>query len=229
MGDSTGPSGASSSAFGPNGSRLLLADDHPVLRGAVARLLERAGYAIVAEVGDGEEAVRVALAERPDLVLLDRVMPRIGGIEAARQITVAAPEVRVVIMSGQVGNESIAEAGRAGASGFIAKTATHEQLLEILGAVRDGRAFTANDDAGSTIDRAARRFAARAPAGVALLTPREREVLRLVAEGHSSQGVAAILEVSPRTVETHRQHIMRKLGIHSVAGLTRFALESGNL
>jgi DNA-binding NarL/FixJ family response regulator len=200
-----------------------------VLRGALGRLLQRAGYEVLAEVADGQEAVRVALAERPDLVLLDRMMPRIGGIEAARQITVAAPEVRVVIISGQVGTESIAEAGRAGASAFIAKTATHEQMLEILAAVRDGRAHVASDGAGTTIDRAVRRFAARAPAGVALLTPREREVLRLVAEGHSSQGVAAILEIGPRTVESHRQHIMRKLGIHSVAGLTRFALESGNL
>ncbi len=200
--------------------RLVVADDHPVLRSAVRRLLERAGYEVVAEVGDGEEAIRVALAERPDLVLLDRVMPRIGGIEATRRISVAAPEVRVVIISGQVGSESIAEAGRAGASGFIAKTATQEQMLEILSAVSQRRAHTANDGAGTTIDRAANQFAAQRPAGVALLTPREREVLRLVAGGHSSQGVAAILQMSPRTVETHRQHIMRKLGIHSVAGKT---------
>ncbi len=209
--------------------RILLADDHPVLRRAVGLLLTRSGYDVVAEVGDGEEAVRVAVAERPDLALIDRVMPRLGGIDAARRIAVQAPEVRVVIMSGQVGAEPIAEAGRAGASAFIAKTADHEQLLAILSAVRDGRPLVEGGGAGTTIARSARRPGPSEPAGMELLTPREREVLRLVADGHSSQGAAAILQVSARTIETHRQHIMSKLGIHSVAGLTRFVLDSGNL
>jgi DNA-binding NarL/FixJ family response regulator len=214
-------------------SRLLIADDHPVLRGALRKLLERSGYEVVAEAGDGEEAMRLTLQERPDMALLDRVMPGLSGLEVARRIVRADLGTRVVIISGQLGAEQVVEAGRAGAVAFISKTADAEQMRAILGAVRDGSSYTASDACGMTIDRSA--MPARPPvgaagtAGIELLTAREREVLRLVAEGHSSLGVAAILRLSPRTVETHRQHIMGKLGIHSVAGLTRFALQSGHL
>ena len=210
-------------------SRLLIADDHPLVRSGVRRLLEKAGFQVVAEVADGEEAVRVTLAERPDIALLDRVMPKLGGIQAARRITTEAPEVRVVIISGHVGCEPIAEAGRAGASGFVAKTASLEHVLAVVSAVRDGRAFVALDRMATTIDRGDRRVLATERIGMELLTPREQEVLRLVAAGYSSLNVAMVLRLSQRTVETHRLHIMAKLGIHSVAGLTRFALESEDL
>jgi len=211
--------------------RVLIADDHPVLRSAVGRLLARAGYEVVGEAGDGEEATRLALSKRPDVALLDLTMPRVGGLQAARRIASGAPEIRVVIISGQPGTQPIAEAARAGAAAFIAKTATREQLLAIMDAVCEGRAHTATDGAGATIDHRTRRLDATAPRGLDRLTPREREVLRLVAEGHTSLGVACILRMSPRTVETHRQHIMGKLGIHTIAGLTRFVMleSSGEL
>jgi DNA-binding NarL/FixJ family response regulator len=198
------------------------------LRLALRKLLERAGLEVVAEAGDGAEAVRLALAKRPDLVLLDLVMPGIGGLEAARRLAHACPGIRVVMISGHVGDQHVANAGRAGAVAFIAKTATREQMLAILDAVREGRAYTGDAEAGATIAPSVTRPRAPLPAGdVDALTPREREVLGLVAEGHSSASVAAIFRVSTRTVEAHRQHIMCKLGIHSVASLTRFAVERG--
>jgi DNA-binding NarL/FixJ family response regulator len=210
------------------GSRVLVADDHPVLRQALRRLLERAGLEVVAEAGDGAEAVRLALAERPDIALLDLVMPRVGGLEAARKITDTCPGTRVVMISGHVGSEQVMHARRAGAVAFIAKTASHEEVLAILDAVREERPYTGSTEAGTTIDRYFESPGGPAPVvGVEGLTPREREVLRLVAGGHSSASVAAIFGVSARTVEAHREHIMRKLGIHSVASLTRFAVECG--
>jgi DNA-binding NarL/FixJ family response regulator len=207
---------------------MVIADDHPLLRRALRRLFHnRSDYQVVAEAGDGEEAVRITLEKRPDLVLVDRVMPKGGGLEAARRIGSAAPEVRVVLISGHVGSEGVVEAEHVGAAAFISKIATWQQTLAIVDAVRDGRTYEAIDGAGTTIERSASRPAV-ASSGVERLTPREREVLRLVAQGHTSVGVASILRLSPRTVETHRQHIMGKLGIHSVAGLTRFAIECGD-
>jgi len=204
---------------------VLIADDHPILRSAFRKLLTSAGYHVVAEAADGEEATRMAIHERPDVVLLDRIMPSGGGLEAARRIAAAAPEIRIIVISGHIGDEAIEEARAAGAVGFIAKTATWSQLAAILDAVVDGRSHRETD--GTTIDRNATHLDPWGPITADRLTPREQEVLRLVTEGHTSVSVGAILRVSPRTVETHRQHIMAKLGIHSVAGLTRFALRSG--
>jgi DNA-binding NarL/FixJ family response regulator len=207
---------------------MVIADDHPLLRRALRRLFHnQSPYEVVAEAGDGEAAVRVTLEKRPDLALFDRVMPKGGGLEAARRIASAAPEVRVVLISGHTGPEGVVEAEQVGAAAFISKIATWQQMLAIVDAVREGRAYEAIGGAGTTVQRGAERPALTS-SGVERLTPREREVLRLVAEGHTSVGVASILRLSPRTVETHRQHIMVKLGIHSVAGLTRFAIERGD-
>ncbi len=209
---------------------MVIADDHPLLRRALRRLFDRRmAYEVVAEAGDGEEAVQVTLEKRPDLALVDKVMPKVGGLEVVRRIVSAAPEVHVVLISGHPGPQSVDEAEQVGAAAFISKSATWQQMLAIVDAVREGRTYDAGDMAGMTIPRGARPAAPSPASGVGRLTPREREVLRLVADGHTSLSVAAILRLSPRTVETHRQHIMVKLGIHSVAGLTRFAIECGNL
>jgi DNA-binding NarL/FixJ family response regulator len=209
-------------------TRVLLADDHPVMRSGLRKLLQRAGIRVVAEAGDGDEAVRLALAERPDIALLDLAMPGIGGLEAARQISRACPETRVVMLSGLEGNQHLAEAARAGAVAFITKGATFQEMLGVLDAVREGRSYEGLEGVGMTLDGFDLTHGRPDPAdAVDTLTAREREVLGLVAAGHSSASVAAILRVSVRTVETHRQHIMGKLGIHSVAGLTRFAIAHG--
>jgi DNA-binding NarL/FixJ family response regulator len=207
--------------------RVLLADDHPVMRAGLRKLLERSGIQVVAEAGDGDEAVRLALAEHPDIALLDLAMPGVGGLEAARQISGACPGTRIVMLSGLVGTQHVADAARAGAVAFIAKGATFQEMLGVLDAVREGRSYEGPAVAGITLDGSFDRTDSADSLAVDSLTAREREVLGLVAAGHSSASVAAILCVSVRTVETHRQHIMGKLGIHSVAGLTRFAIARG--
>ena len=206
--------------------RVLIADDHPLLRAGLRRLLTRRGLQVVAEAGDGDEAVREAVASRPDVALLDLVMPHGGGLVAAQRIVGACPDTRVIMISGH-GPEIAADARRAGAVAYIAKGAPFPELLAILQAVLDGRSYTSAHEMGMTLD------ARPAGAGVAIesgfdsLTPREREVLGLVAKGHSSVSAANILQVSVRTVETHRQNLMRKLGVHSAVGLTRIALRKG--
>ena len=211
-------------------ARVLLADDHPLMRSALGRVLGLAGHRVIAEVADGETAVRLAGALLPDLVLLDLRMPgAIDGLEATRRIVAASPEVRVAVISGHAGVEAVAAAERAGAAAFIAKGAGAQEILDIVMAVLEGRSYDGPAEGGTTLRPARSRVEPVAPAPSELdkLTRREREILRLVAQEHSSVSVASVLRLSVRTVETHRQNIMTKLGIHSVAGLTGFAIRNG--
>jgi DNA-binding NarL/FixJ family response regulator len=206
--------------------RVLIADDHPLLRTALRRLLIESGMDVVAEAGDRPEAVRLAVREHPDIALLDMVMPGGGGLAAAREITRACRETRVVIMSGYPAGDHVTEAGRAGAVAFIPKTAALVEVVAVLHAVRDGLPYSAGVDGAATIRRS---VGPASHAGRALaadrLTPREREVLGMVADGLSSVAIGARLGASDRTIEHHRQSIMDKLGVHSAVGLMRFALE----
>jgi two-component system, NarL family, response regulator NreC len=201
-------------------ARVLVADDHAVLRAALRRLLAAEAFEVVAEAGDGSEAVALAQATRPDLALIDLAMPGIDGLEATRQICETCSETRVVILSGFVDPDRVALASRAGAAGYIAKPATFAQMLGVLGAVLEGR----HAEAVAGVEMGG-RVAEASPPGT--LSCREREVLHLVAEGYSSANAATVLGLSVRTVETHRLRIMNKLRVHSVAGLTRFAIEHG--
>lgn len=209
-------------------TKVLLADDHPVVRLALRQLLERSGFEVVAEAGDGDDAVRLAVELHPDIALVDLLMPGLGGVETAGRIVGACPGTRVVVISGQVGREYVAGARAAGAVAFIAKGATFREILEILRAAIDDRAYTGDPAGGMTFHGSADHAEGRMRSGeIDKLTVREIEVLRLVAQGHSSVGVASLLGVSVRTVETHRQNIMSKLGIHTMVGLTRFAMDNG--
>ena len=211
-------------------TRVLVADDHPLTRMGLCRLLVRSGIEVVAEAGDGEEAVRQAIATHPDMALLDVMMPGLGGLEAARRITSACPHTRVVMLSGHVGEEQIANARNAGAVAYITKGSTTQEIMAILDAVRDGR--RADGSEGGAIAEAAATHAsgtirAAEPFELDALTERELEVLGLVARGHTSAAVARTLRLSERTVEKHRQNIMNKLGVHSVVQLTRIAIRGG--
>jgi DNA-binding NarL/FixJ family response regulator len=209
-------------------TRILVADDHAIIRLAIRRLLGGSDFEVVAEAGDGAEAVRLALEKQPDIALLDLVMPGMDGLEGTRRIVRECPRTRVVAMSGHVGGERVAGARAAGAVAFLAKGATMPEIVTLLNAVRDGRPYTGNAMAGLTFDGNAEPPDGPLSSGeIDKLSAREREVLRLVAQGHSSANVASVLGLSVRTVETHRQNIMTKLGIHSVVGLTRFAMENG--
>ncbi len=172
---------------------------------------------MVAEAGDGDEALAAAQTTHPDIALLDLAMPRVDGVGATRKISATCPETRIVILSASVDRRHVVQAVRAGAVGYVAKPATCAQMLAALDAVLSERRAEAFAGVESVQE----------PVGPETLTSREREVLSLVAEGYSSASVAIRLGLSVRTVETHRQTLMNKLGVHSVVGLTRYAVAHG--
>lgn len=208
-------------------TRVLVADDHPLTRMGLCRLLVRSGMHVVAEAGDGDDAVRQAIATRPDMALLDVMMPGIGGLEAARRITDACPETRVVMLSGHAGEDLAVSARYAGAAAFITKGSSTKEILAILGAVREGRPPSEGAPPEPSVPHSSTTLHSAGPTELGALTEREREILALVARGQSSADVALALRLSERTVEKHRQNIMNKLGVHSVVQLTRIAIRSG--
>jgi DNA-binding NarL/FixJ family response regulator len=212
--------------------RVLVADDHTVVREGIRHVLEREpGFVVVAEAANGAEALAAALAERPDVVLLDITMPGESGLQVAARLRDRLPETRVLILSMHDNAEYVMEAVRSGAHGYLLKDTAGTELRSAVRAVFEGEAFFSPPVARRLSD-AVRGDAARAerdpaPSGLDALTAREREVLAGVAQGRTNKEIAAALGISHRTVETHRESLMRKLGIHTVAGLTRFALEAG--
>ncbi len=212
-------------------TRVLVADDHPLTRMGLRRLLVRAGMEVVAEAGDGEEAVRQAIATLPDLALLDVMMPGLGGLEAARRIASACPQTRVVMLSGHTGQEQIARARNAGAVAYIPKGSTTEEIMAILDAIRLGGPAEEGAEGGAPADAVAAHASGTIRAAGAFeldaLTERELQVLSLVARGLTSPAAARMLRLSERTIEKHRQNLMNKLGVHSVVQLTRIAIRGG--
>jgi DNA-binding NarL/FixJ family response regulator len=208
------------------GTTLLLADDHRLVREGLRRVLEaRSDLSVVAEADDGEEAVRAALARKPDLALIDLTMPRLPGSEAIRRIRAASP-TRCIAVSMHELIGQVKQAFEAGASGYVVKSAAPAELLDAVDAVRGGRTF---------LSPAVAHFAADAIANAGVqksrhrnaITTREREVLGMVAEGLSTKEIASALGVSIRTIETHRSNLMRKLEIRKASGLVRIAIQEG--
>ena len=222
--------------------RVLVADDHSVVREGLRRVLSAPGFAVVGEAATGEEAVRRAGELTPDVVVLDISMPEGSGLQIVERLRRAAPAARVLMLSVHDGTEYVLESVRKGAHGYVRKDTTPAELRDAIrsvhagneyfspavaghltAALRDGRPDSAATDPPGTS-----RTSAPAPtAALAELTGREREVLALIAQGHSNKQAAAALKISPRTVESHRDSLMRKLGIRTVAGLTRFAMQTG--
>ena len=209
--------------------RVLLADDHTLMREGVRRILAAdGGIEVVAEVGDGQAAVAQTLATRPDVAVLDITMPGGGGLEAARQIRRQAPEVRILILSMHLQPEYLMESVRAGAHGYLVKDAAAAELVAAVRAVCNGDSYYSAAVSAQMSDLLRRKLEGEEVTNaLERLSPREREVLRHIAEGASNKEIAGSLGISVRTVETHRDSLMKKLGIHSVAGLTRFALRCG--
>ncbi|HJO23214.1 MAG: response regulator transcription factor [Myxococcota bacterium] len=206
---------------------LALVDDHGLFRTALRRLLETEAHLdVVAEASDGREAVARSIEIRPDLVLMDVELPGISGVEATRQIREALPDCKVLILSGYDRSDFVQAALTAGASGYVLKTATSEELLAAVRAVLDGKCYLSPDAARYVVDRFAKPASAGTPT-LGSLSNREREVLQLVAEGLSSKEIADRLRISNRTVDTHRASIMTKVGSRKTAGLVRFAIREG--
>ena len=207
--------------------RVVLADDHAVVRGGIRALLGTiAGVQVIAEAGDGHEVLGLVNQHRPDIALLDISMPVLNGINATAQIKRWYPQTRVLVLSMHATALFVSQALRAGASGYVPKDATPMELEFALRAVARGETFISPRVSGELIDRFVRSGGGGA-SPLDLLTPRQREILQLVAESHSTKEIASRLNVSVKTVESHRTMMMERLGIHDVAGLTLFAVRTG--
>jgi DNA-binding NarL/FixJ family response regulator len=208
--------------------RILIGDDHTLLRQGLRKILEdRPGWEIVAEAGDGRAAVREALALKPDVAVLDIGMPLLNGIEATAQITRKLPSTGVLILSMHADEAYVAQAVRAGARGYLLKDSAAADLIGAIAAVATGKSFFSPPIAKVVLDDYARRLAEKGQDRYDCLSPREREIFQLVAEGRSTKVIADLLSVSPTTVETHRAHILQKLDIHNTAELVLYAVRRG--
>jgi len=209
--------------------RVLLAEDQTLVRSGIRALLESSpDVRVVGEAADGRQAVELAAALAPDIVLMDVAMPALNGIEAARQIRGQFPAVQVVMLSMHKDRQYIFESLKAGAAGYVPKDVAFTELLSAIHAVREGKTYLSPPLADVVMDDYVRRARGRdEPSELAPLSAREREVLQLIGEGNSSAEIGKKLHISVRTVDTHRQNLMDKLNIHSIAGLTRFAIRHG--
>jgi DNA-binding NarL/FixJ family response regulator len=205
--------------------RILMVDDHPVARkGMVFCLARQENLQIVGEAADGEEAMRKARVLLPDIILTDIDMPQMNGLALTEQLHRELPQIKVLVMSVHRNTDYIVRAIQSGARGYLLKDAPAEELNRAIEAVRAGQTFFSPDVARVALNQLVRGSARPAAAE---LTRRETEVLTRIAEGRSNKEIASLLNVGVRTVETHRERLMRKLDIHNVAGLTKFALAKG--
>jgi two-component system response regulator NreC len=210
--------------------KVLLVEDHAIVRQGVRALLdEEPDITIVGETGEGSEALLMAERLRPDIVLMDLSLPGVSGIEATRQVCERFPTMRVVVLSMHDSEEYVFRALRAGASGYVLKQSTSTELVLALRAVAAGSTFLSPDISQILISDYMRRAETqdRDDEALSILTPREREVLQLVARGLNNRQIAERLHISVKTVETHRGNMMRKLDVHDRAGLVKFAIDSG--
>ena len=207
--------------------RVLLADDHMLVRAGIRSLLEQAGHVeVVAEAGDGHQAVELAKAHHPDVVLMDISMPGLNGLEAARRVIAENPTVRVLMLSMHPLAEYVWEALHAGAAGYLLKNASAAELELAVTAVAQGETFLSPAVSKHVIKAYLQRVGDEPPLPERL-TPRQREVLQLIAEGHTTKKIAKRLNVSEKTVGTHRMQLMKRLDIHDIAGLVRYAIRIG--
>ncbi|HET9602907.1 MAG TPA: response regulator transcription factor [Gemmatimonadales bacterium] len=207
--------------------KVLVADDHTVVREGIRHVLDgEPGFTIVAEAATAADAVRLAESEKPDVVLLDITMPGESGLQAAARIRKLVPETRILILSMHDNPEYVLESVRAGAHGYLLKDSAATELRQAIRAVRQGEEYFSAPIA-HRLRAAVRGQAGELPGPLDVLTGREREVLVGIALGRTNKEIATELGISHRTVETHRESLMRKLGIKTVAGLTKLALETG--
>jgi len=202
---------------------VLLADDHGVLRQSLRALLEREGLIVVGEASDGRGAVELVAELRPQVAIIDLSMPLLNGIDAARAIQKANPQTRIVLLTVHTEDSYVLEAFRAGVRGYVVKTQAATDLVHAIHDVADGGTYLSPRISRAVIDA----FVTGTELPPEPLTLREREVLVLVAEGKATKEIAELLGVSVKTVETHRAHIMNKLGIHEAANLVRYAIRRG--
>ena len=209
-------------------TKVLLVDDHQMMRDGLRGILAaEPGIEVVGEAADGRAALELARTLAPDVVVMDVGMREMNGIEATRQIKRERPATRVIVLSTYSDPRYVLSAHEAGASGYVLKLSAFDELLRAVRAVSAGRSYWSPEIAEVVLVAKLREQSGSGSATRASLGPRESEVLQLLAEGRTSAQIARRLHVSIRTVETHRRNIMRKLGLHSVAELTKFAIREG--
>jgi len=209
-------------------TRVLLADDHTVVRRGLKLVLEaQPDLQVVAEAGDGAEAVQRGLEEDVDLVILDVSMPRMTGLQAALELSKRRPELKILILSMHDNEQYFFEALRAGASGYVLKSVADRDLVEACRATMRGEPFLYPGAVRALIRGHLERAAAGDESAMDALTPRELEVLKLIAEAHTSKEIADLLVISVKTVERHRANILEKLGMRDRVELTRYAIRRG--
>lgn len=209
--------------------RIILADDHAAMRHGLRLVLEQqADFEVVGEISDGREAVALAETLKPDVAVLDITMPNLNGIEAARQITAKQPDVSVIILSMHADESFVLRALKAGARGYVLKESAEGDLINAIRLVSEGKSFFSPAVSRMLVQDYVRQMQDKdVEDSYELLTPRERELLQLVAEGKSNKDVANMLNLSVYTVETHRGNILSKLNLHSVPELILYAVRKG--
>ena len=204
-------------------TRILLADDHQIVRQGLKALLEREGFAVVAEVADGQEAIRAARERCPDVAVLDFGMPLLNGLGAAQQILHACPRAKAILLTMHTEDHYVLEALQAGVKGYVVKTQASADLIRAIHEVLRGMMYLSPGVSQAVVQA----YLAKSELPPDPLTAREREVLQLVAEGKSTKEIAQLLGISFKTAESHRTRIMKKTSIHETAGLVRYAVRRG--
>ena len=208
--------------------RILLADDHPMVRRGLRLVLDMEPDLVVeAEASDGHEAVQCALRHELDLAILDVAMPRITGLQAARQLRRLRPGLKVLMLSMHESEQYLLEGLKAGASGYVLKSAADQELVEACRAVMRGEPFLYPSDIPAMVREYIEESRNGDPVRRRVLTPREEEIVKLIAEGYTSQQIASLLVIAPKTVESHRANILQKLAMRDRVELTRYAIRSG--
>ena len=203
--------------------RVLLADDHVLVRQSLKSLLEREGFQVVGEASDGQEAIRKVESLRPDIAVMDISMPILNGVDAARELSRSFPKTKAILLTQHDENQYISEALEAGVKGYVLKSQAASELVQAIGQVSRGQVYLSPGIARVV----AETFRTKSEKPEDPLTSRERQVLQLIAEGKSTKDVASLLGISVKTAESHRTRLMQKLDIHETASLVRYAVRRG--
>jgi DNA-binding NarL/FixJ family response regulator len=209
-------------------TNIILADDHQVMREGLKSLLnQQKDMEVIGEADDGQAAVRLTKKLEPDIVVLDIGMPNMNGIQATQHIVAEVPNTKVLALSMHSDHQFVVKMLQAGASGYLLKDCALEELVSAVRDITNGKFYLSKDVTGVVISDYINKIKAIDSIGQPILTPRERETLQLIAEGKSTADTAKLLNVSTKTIETHRKNIMDKLDIHSIAELTKYAVREG--
>lgn len=203
--------------------RVLLADDHQIVREGLRGLLEKAGHEVVAEASDGREAIKLARAHSPEIAVLDMSMPLLNGLDAAHEIRRFSPNIKTILLTMYSDKSYVLKALQGGARGYVLKSQASVDLIRAIQEILNGDVYISPGVAGSVVDA----YLGKSHVDADPLTPRERQILQLVAEGKTTKEIANLLNVSFKTAESHRNRIMKKLDIHNVTGLVHYAIRSG--